>query len=712
MFQRRLIIFIVLLVLGLAVLITRLAWLQIVDSPRYLRQASELLEQSPQWLETVRGSIIDYKDRILADDRPTFDLCLSYQLTRLYDDAFWKDQHRIYLAYSKSPYKESLSEEKYLHKNFGQQLDQAQEIIGDLSAICRVRREDIQKAITDINENILRWRTSRARRKWYLDNHKQYVPTHADTLQEDFALEVPNEAERLKLIFATDLSVMRTPQRVFSVSRETALVIEEKFGNIFLNNTNGIQPVVIRTGKERIYPYQDVACHLIGQLGPVPQQMLSDYPADKNKPTQEELSDYYGGDRKGDWAVECLFEERLRGRRGWVKYNIDRDQIDQISRQLGQDVKLTIDIELQKDIQRILQGENDQAENYRGAAVIIDVPTGQIRAMVSVPTFDLNTYYQTDQFKLIRHDQPGLYWTNRAISHNYQPGSTIKPTLLLGGLQKKIVSPNTVFDCPGRDPTIMNRPQCWSVVGHGEVDYHLAIKQSCNNYFIHLAENWGSQALVAWLKHAGFGRGLLAWPSDTCDRAESAFSETAGDINLIGRTAPPALFDLRYMSIGRGALDGSVLQIANSMATIARDGILVRPSLVITPPVASEAVPIASPENAQLVGRAMQAVIYEIGGLAHSAFDEELNLLPWPREVVTLHGKTGSTENSIFAGFARCPDGRCLAWAVLVEIEASGSDIAAPLARRILLACASHGYLPAATTLPDSTLPTSIPVLQ
>jgi|GEM_PF-1227945 len=712
MFQRRLIIFIVLLVLGLAVLITRLAWLQLVDSSRYLRQAGELLEQSPQWLETARGSIIDYKDRVLADDRPTFDLCLNYQLTRLYDDAFWKYQHSKYLTYSKSSSSDPLSEEEYQQKNFGLQLDQAHEIIDDLSEICRVSREDIQKAVTDINENILRWRTSRARRKWYLDYNKQYVPSHADTLQEDFAREVPDEAERMKLIFTTNLSAMQTPQRIFPVSRETALLIEEKYGSVFLNNSNGIQPVVIRTGKERIYPYQDVACHLIGQLGPVPEHILHDYPGNKNKPTLEELADYYPGDRKGDWAVECLFEERLRGRRGWVKYNIDRDRIDSITRQLGENVKLTIDIELQKDIQHILQGENDQVENYRGAAVIIDVPTGQIRAMVSVPTFDLNTYYQTDQFKLIRHDQPGLYWTNRAISHNYQPGSTIKPTLLLGGLQEKIVTPNTVFDCPGRDPTIMNRPQCWSVVGHGEVGYYLAIKQSCNNYFIKLAENWGSQALVSWLKHTGFGRGLLAWPSDTCDQAESAFSETAGDINLIGRTAPPALFDLRYMSIGRGALDGSVLQIANSMATIARGGILLRPFLVITPTVSIATVPIASPENAKLVTRAMQAVIYEIGGLAHRAFDEELNLLPWPREVVTLHGKTGSTENSIFAGFARCPDGRCLAWAVLVEVEASGSDIAAPLARRILLACASHGYLPAATTLPDSTLPTSIPVLQ
>ena len=88
----------------------------------------------------------------------------------------------------------------------------------------------------------------------------------------------------------------------------------------------------------------------------------------------------------------------------------------------------------------------------------------------------------------------------------------------------------------------------------------------------------------------------------------------------------------------------------------------------------------------------MRGVIYELSGTAYNAFHP----LPWDETKVHLYGKTGSTGKSLFACYARTDDGRCLALAVVVEVDDDGSKVAAPMAREILRVCSRHGYLPPA----------------
>jgi len=372
--------------------------------------------------------------------------------------------------------------------------------------------------------------------------------------------------------------------------------------------------------------------------------------------------------------------------------------VSEIERVIGSDMQLTIDIELQRRIERFFEGDNAQGKIYRGAAVVIEVATGKILAMVSVPTFDLNRYYLAEEFKRINFPGPGdveKVKLNRALSEVYEPGSTIKPTLLLGALECGAVSFEEEYRCAPGNFNILPRSVCYRY-GHGEVDGRDALKRSCNFYFIELASRMGGERLVDWLRQAGFGSRLLAWPSGFSDsRIHRAFLETAGHTRPWDGSEPSAR-DLQYMSVGLGNLDGSILQIVNSFCNIARDGVLVRPRLIDDFSIADRKQKLSvNAENIRRVREGMQAVIYERGGSGYKAF----NPLSWPKETVQLYGKTGSTTHcSLFGGYGRAADGATLALAVVVEDDGGGGTVAAPIGRRIFEACGDQGYLPPVET--------------
>ncbi|MCK4627822.1 MAG: hypothetical protein KAT56_02400, partial [Sedimentisphaerales bacterium] len=182
------------------------------------------------------------------------------------------------------------------------------------------------------------------------------------------------------------------------------------------------------------------------------------------------------------------------------------------------------------------------------------------------------------------------------------------------------------------------------------------------------------------------------------------FRETSGHISP--QRAEMSNFYLRFVSIGLNPLNTSILQIADTMATIARDGLMVQPSMVQTPSVPQHKRRIASAANAKVVQDGMWAVInepdgpygtdgaWEQAGTAYNAFYDDSGPLLLDNSRVTVYGKTGTTDNSVFVCYAKAADGRCLTVAVIVEVQANGSEVAAPLARDILRVCSEQGYLP------------------
>jgi len=717
MFHHRLSILIYLALAMMLVLALRLAWLQGFCHEDYRRQVQDDLQRPGRLLENVRGTLYDCRNRVLAIDRPAYDLCLQYQLTQIFDARYWDYQTLLRAGGDAS---EGLSKEqakRFLRREFKfsrQETDtilagfsdeewvplgairqfitaKAQQLLNDLAALCQVGPEVLYQSIQSINDRIYGIRLARTRR-FYYDKHPELTFTAQKSLSgiiADFERLIPDPLERLKRVGESDdIQEMRQSHVVLTgLSEEIAQQIEVNFIGSLLPMERNVRPVSLRLAKQRFYPYQDAACHLLGQLGPV---SLDDRETDFDRevgPSPEELAAYRFDDRRGDWGCEAVFEKALRGHRGWVRYDVDGNLLARTEPQAGQDLFLTLDIELQRDIQNLLE-----SKGYHGAVVVLDVPTAAVRAMVSVPTFDLNTFYQADNYERICHQQADLYWRNRALSWNYQPGSTIKPTILLAALASGIVSATTEFSCTPRNFEYNAGPQCTDY-GHGSIAAAAAIKKSCNFYFIHCAEQLGSARMISWLRQAGFGAALLAWPADcSVESAAAAFSETPGHVGPLGaeRVSP---LEIRYMGIGRGALDGSILQIANSIATIARFGKFLAPTLCANPIAVQAARAMETDRDAVLlVRRAMKTVIYEREGTAYEAFTP----LPWQPADVELFGKTGSTDYSLFGGFAAAKDGRTIALAVLIEVDAHGADIAAPLARQILILTARHGYLPPA----------------
>ncbi len=716
MFQRRLKVFLAFLFAALVVLALRVIWLQIIRADDFLAEAARVLERSPQWIETMRGSIYDRRDRVLAEDRAGFDLCLHYKLTRIYDDRFW---HTLKLRYADDAPDAvvTASRARRLFKNsfnisadhINNLLDgledsdpvpvemirqvaraKADKLIDDLAEICQLSPADFVEPITRINNEIYNLQVAVARRCVYR-NLEQPTPVAPgnQAILDDLVRLLPDEKKRLLEIDETRVYEMTEPQLALqSLPEDIALTIEERFVGRFFDANRRERPILIRTGKHRNYPWQDKACHLVGTMRPATD--IQDK-SQNSPPVDDELFAYQIGDRQGDWGSEYMFEDVLRGRRGWVLKDIEDNDIIRKDPVLGRDVKLTIDIELQSRIQTLFQGRNSLAQSFTGAAVLIDVPTGQILAMVSVPTFDLNTYYNLPQYELINEiktPDPLRRRRNRAIGVNYQPGSTIKPTQLLGILQQGLINAHTTFDCSYANKDWSGPPS--DIKNHGPIASEDAVMRSCNFYFITVGQTMGSLRLTDWLDLAGFGRTILFWDDSHAEKAAFAFRETAGHVRPIGKDHL-SIFNLRFVSIGRGCLDGSVLQIANAVSTIARDGVYISPYIILEPAAQPQPQRIASVSNAHDVQKAMRAVIYKSSGTGFKAFQP----LPWQEDTVKLYGKTGSTDYSVFACFAQAAkDQRALALAVLAETEVHGSDVAAPLAREILITAAKLGYLP------------------
>ena len=208
-------------------------------------------------------------------------------------------------------------------------------------------------------------------------------------------------------------------------------------------------------------------------------------------------------------------------------------------------MRLTLDIELQKDIQNALQhsdpslllGQDGQVHPV--ALVILNAADSKILAMISLPTFDLNTYDQ--HVTELLHDQINTPLLNRVVQAGYPPGSTVKGLVATAALTEKVVTPEETIVCTGHlFPNILDAYRCDAV--HGPVQLVTAIEVSCNIYFYNMGMRLGYDRLGEWYRYFGFGAvtgtGLaeeFAGHAPTPARSASRCGQTHGD--FIGNRA-------------------------------------------------------------------------------------------------------------------------------------------------------------------------------
>jgi penicillin-binding protein 2 len=712
MYDKRIKIFVILSAALLLVCLLRLTQMQLLPSSSVQSDIEELKRQRGQsrQLKTVRGKILDRTGKkVLAVDEPHFQLCINYKITCFMDDRV--RQGKLLRAADK----EDADAVAEAQKEMDVGLADLNQIISKCAQFKAVEPSEIKTEIQKINDFIWNLRAFQAWARKFPDSevrekYNSIISIPDYEAMADFENKETDPTERLRLVNKVDITEMHRPWPLLELKTDDDIFAAQ----LEFLNVEGIQ---ILPEARRSYPYGSVAAHTIGWVGPV---TLNE--EDRGLFEDDKLSSYLSGEICGrEDGVEYVCETILRGKRGEEVKDID-GQLTRTDIQFGKDVTLTLDIELQQRIENYLTTYPHEPNCGPGmAAVVIDVGTGDILALVSMPLFDLNR---------VRYDygdlanDPDKPLINRAINERYPPGSVVKPLILIAGLESGTITPEQTIECTAQKAPI-GWPSCWIYnrygTGHDSKwennNARNAIRGSCNIYFSHLADRIDPLVLQQWLFKFGYGRNIL-FPPDSIAQTElsrnlrqlsGVISNTIprGPISSLEQVPPLSESERRWFGIGQGKLLVTPLQVANAMAAIARGGFYKRPRLFLDEPNDSSSDTIdlgVSSQTLEVIYDGMSAVVSETGGTAYSTFGPILTSLI--EQDIKVYGKTGSTqapENAWFAGFVTDSQNNSIAIALVVEGGQHGSSDAAPLARDIIQFCFDAGYVGKAET--QSNLP-------
>jgi penicillin-binding protein 2 len=333
----------------------------------------------------------------------------------------------------------------------------------------------------------------------------------------------------------------------------------------------------IRPRLFRNYPQGDVASHALGYIG-----RIND--ADLKRIEDADLtSNYRGTDHIGKLGIEGSYENELHGKTGTEQVEIDAGgramrSLATTAPVAGNDLTLTLDIKLQKMAEQLF-GEG------RGSMVAIEPSTGEILALVSRPGFDPNLFVDgidPQNWDLLNTsiDKPLL---NRALRGAYPPGSTLKPFLALSALESGKRTPQQSISDPGvfRLAGVSHYWNDDKPGGHGVVDMHKSIVVSCDTYYYQLASETDIDETAKFLRALGFG---TKTGIDIDGELEGTLPSRQWKSNRFAKGTSEArkwyVGDSISAGIGQGYNSFTPLQLAHATATIANDGVAIRPRLV------------------------------------------------------------------------------------------------------------------------------------
>jgi len=450
----------------------------------------------------------------------------------------------------------------------------------------------------------------------------------------------------------------------------------------------------------RQYPLGEVASHVLGYIGRINQAEAKVIEAG------DDASNYNGTDHIGKEGLEKSYERQLHGQTGYeeVERSAGGRAIRTLSRTAptpGENLILSIDIELQKVAEEAF---GDQ----RGALVAIEPETGDVLAYVSKPGYDPNLFVdgidpQSWTALNTSLDKPLM---NRPLSGTYPPGSTFKPYMALAALEYGVRTPQYGIQDPGFFMLGGHRFNDDKRSGHGFIDMYRSIAMSCDTYYYQVGNDLGIDRIHDFMQPFGFGEktgidlehekaGILpsqAWKRERFKRNPRAGKWVGGDTISI--------------AIGNGFNSYTPLQMAHAVATLANDGIVMKPHLVkmLEDPATRQRMPTVAKESGRIALKQANIDIVKRGMVgvtsdpkAGTAF-QQFRSAPY-----TVGGKTGTAQvvglrggkynasatperlrdNALFIAFAPA-DHPKIALALVVENGGWGAGTAAPIARKAL----------------------------
>jgi len=442
--------------------------------------------------------------------------------------------------------------------------------------------------------------------------------------------------------------------------------------------------VMVEAGQSRAYPYGDKVAHVTGYVASVAESELTDDPLTRHP-------DF----RIGKNGIEKQYDAILRGAAGSSQVEVNAfgrviRELDREEGRPGDDVRLSLDMGLQA-----FAAERFGAEV--GSAAVLDVRTGEVLALVTVPSYDPSQFTRgltTTEWRTLVEDPRGPL-SNKAVAGQYSPGSTFKMLVAMAAMENGVADQNHAVYCPGHMQLGNVRFHCWKKGGHGTLRMIEAIQQSCDVYFYDVARRLGIDRIAEMCHRFDLGvatgidlpgekPGLV--PTRDWKQATVGESWQQGDTVVVG--------------IGQGYLLVTPLQLAVYAARLASNGRAVVPRLTrVDGPVAPFRDLGLNPAHMAVVREGMNRVTNSERGTAYRARITEAGF--------EMAGKTGSVQvrritkaereagrkqedlpwehrdHGLFVAYAPVSNPR-YACAVVVEHGGSGSKAAAPVARDIL----------------------------
>lgn len=455
----------------------------------------------------------------------------------------------------------------------------------------------------------------------------------------------------------------------------------------------------------RTYPEKELESHILGYLGAISAQAFPEY--QKRGYTQNDLV--------GASGLEASYEDQLRGRAGTELAIVDANgnilsSQEQEASVPGNNLILSLDTELQKQVEDALKKGMEKKDAKQGVAIVMNPNNGEILAMVSLPTYDDNLFargIKPTDFSALNQDL-GRPLVNHAISGLYPPGSVFKLASAAGALQEGVIDRNDSIFCSGimylpnkffpNDPKLAQPFYCWYRPGHGNLTIVDGIAQSSDIFFYKLDGGFtdfttplGQSLASEYMRLFGYG---TASGIDLPGESDGLVPDPKWKQRNLNEQWTTG--DTYNMAIGQGFVLATPLQVLNTTATIANGGTLYRPhfaraivnaSGTVTNTIEPQIIrklPI-DPENISLVRQGMRAAVTR--GTAWKVNLRDLQVA----------GKTGTAEffgpkkngrlptHAWFTAFAPY-DKPEIAVVVFVNGGGEGSEVSAPIAADILRA--------------------------